>query len=45
MAFRVLADVRVRIYRTLERRIAERGTHAELARAGGTYQRLWEASR
>jgi len=25
--------------------VAERGTHAELSRAGGTYQRLWEASR
>jgi ABC-type transport system involved in cytochrome bd biosynthesis fused ATPase/permease subunit len=26
-------------------RVAERGTHAQLIRAGGTYQRLWEASR
>ena len=26
-------------------RVAERGTHAELIRSGGTYQRLWEASR
>jgi thiol reductant ABC exporter CydC subunit len=26
-------------------RVAERGTHAELARSGGTYQRLWEAQR
>jgi ATP-binding cassette, subfamily C, bacterial CydC len=25
--------------------VAERGTHAELIRAGGLYQRLWEASR
>jgi ATP-binding cassette, subfamily C, bacterial CydC len=25
--------------------VAERGRHAELSRAGGTYQRLWEASR
>jgi ATP-binding cassette, subfamily C, bacterial CydC len=25
--------------------VAERGTHAQLIRAGGTYQRLWEASR
>ena len=25
--------------------VAERGTHAELIEAGGTYQRLWEASR
>jgi ATP-binding cassette, subfamily C, bacterial CydC len=25
--------------------VAERGTHAELIRRGGTYQRLWEASR
>ena len=24
--------------------VAERGTHAQLIRAGGTYQRLWEAS-
>jgi ATP-binding cassette, subfamily C, bacterial CydC len=24
--------------------VAERGTHAELIRSGGTYQRLWEAS-
>ena len=26
-------------------RVAERGTHAELVRSGGTYQRLWEAFR
>ncbi len=26
-------------------RVAERGTHAGLVRSGGTYQRLWEASR
>jgi ATP-binding cassette, subfamily C, bacterial CydC len=26
-------------------RVAERGTHAELVRSGGAYQRLWEASR
>jgi ATP-binding cassette, subfamily C, bacterial CydC len=26
-------------------RVAERGTHAQLARAGGVYQRLWEAQR
>jgi ABC-type multidrug transport system fused ATPase/permease subunit len=26
-------------------RVAERGTHARLIRSGGTYQRLWEASR
>lgn len=25
-------------------RVAERGTHAELIRSGGAYQRLWEAS-
>jgi ATP-binding cassette, subfamily C, bacterial CydC len=25
--------------------VAERGTHAELIRSGGAYQRLWEASR
>ena len=25
--------------------LAERGTHAQLIRAGGTYRRLWEASR
>jgi ABC-type multidrug transport system fused ATPase/permease subunit len=25
--------------------VAERGTHAELIRAGGPYQRLWEAAR
>ena len=25
--------------------VAERGTHAGLIEAGGTYQRLWEASR
>jgi len=25
-------------------RVAERGTHAQLIRSGGTYQRLWEAS-
>ena len=24
-------------------RVAERGTHAELVRAGGAYQRLWQA--
>jgi ABC-type multidrug transport system fused ATPase/permease subunit len=23
--------------------VAERGTHARLVRAGGVYQRLWEA--
>jgi ATP-binding cassette, subfamily C, bacterial CydC len=26
-------------------RVAQRGTHAELIRSGGTYQRLWEAFR
>jgi hypothetical protein len=26
-------------------RVAEHGTHAELIRSGGAYQRLWEASR
>ena len=26
-------------------RVAERGTHAQLIRADGTYKRLWEASR
>jgi hypothetical protein len=26
-------------------RIAERGTHTQLVGSGGTYQRLWEASR
>jgi ATP-binding cassette, subfamily C, bacterial CydC len=26
-------------------RVAERGTHAELVRSGGAYQRLWEAQR
>ena len=25
--------------------VAERGTHAELSRSGGAYQRLWEAFR
>jgi len=24
-------------------RVAERGSHAELIRSGGPYQRLWEA--
>ena len=26
-------------------RVTERGTHAELIRSGGAYQRLWEAFR
>ena len=26
-------------------RVAERGTHAELGRSGGAYERLWHASR
>jgi hypothetical protein len=35
----------VAIMQTLCGRIAERGTHAGLVRAGGVYHRLWQASR